>query len=283
MSLLDDLKPKKRFLVMNLLEEAGVNISAWANTKGRPAANPKYCYNWSFEEPGEFVVVCLWHSDLKNRKSTVIRERKRREFHFGHGSNSQMWLKRAQAFDSCLEAAYRQELPVRVIVVDGDRRESPEDGSSAVRARLLDGVPWAVTEYDAETGGMLLVRGASPVVPAGPAAADRELLGFEGRMRRSFILHRQREGRARRAKIKDALSKSGGRLICEVKNCGFDFKERYGALGEGYAHVHHLNPLSASPSGGREVKLSDLAIVCANCHAMIHVGGGCRPIDSLIH
>jgi hypothetical protein len=26
----------------------------------------------------------------------------------------------------------------------------------------------------------------------------------------------------------------------------------------------------------------ELAVVCAICHAMIHVGGECRPIDSLI-
>ena len=29
---------------------------------------------------------------------------------------------------------------------------------------------------------------------------------------------------------------------------------------------------------GREVKLKDLAVVCANCHAMIHIGGKCRPL-----
>jgi hypothetical protein len=90
------------------------------------------------------------------------------------------------------------------------------------------------------------------------------------------------EGRARRAKIATVLAKTGGRLVCEVENCGFDFKKRYGNLGEGYAQVHHLRPLSQSPTKGRDVSLDELAIVCANNHAMIHLGGECRPLTGLI-
>ena len=50
------------------------------------------------------------------------------------------------------------------------------------------------------------------------------------------------------------------KLICEVQNCGFDFAKQYGALGEGYAQVHHLLPLGKSPKDGRETKLNDLAL-----------------------
>jgi predicted HNH restriction endonuclease len=82
--------------------------------------------------------------------------------------------------------------------------------------------------------------------------------------------------------LKEARSKNGGRLICEAPNCGFDFLKRYGAIGEGYAQIHHLEPLSAAPRIGRIITLDKLAVVCANCHAMIHVGGQCRPLASLI-
>ena len=59
MSVLDELKPIRKLLVMNLLREIGVDVSQWKNYKGAHAsANPKYCYNWSFEQPGEVVVVC---------------------------------------------------------------------------------------------------------------------------------------------------------------------------------------------------------------------------------
>lgn len=57
--------------------------------------------------------------------------------------------------------------------------------------------------------------------------------------------------------------------------CGMDFGEKYGELGEGFIHVHHLKPLH---SIGKEYIVdykNDLIPVCPNCHAMIHrVEGG---------
>jgi len=52
--------------------------------------------------------------------------------------------------------------------------------------------------------------------------------------------------------------------------CGFDFRSVYGEIGEGFIHVHHLNPL-ASASGRRKVDpRTDLRPVCPNCHEMLH-------------
>jgi hypothetical protein len=185
--------------------------------------------------------------------------------------------------DGYIQRAYTQQLPIRVIVVDGVQRnpKDPKPVASVVEARLLDPVPWAVNEYDSATGKCLLVRGLKPAVPA-TSAADVELSWFEGWRKRAFIFHRRREAQARREKIRDAKAKNGGKLVCEVPDCAFDFSERYGPLGEGYAHVHHLEPLSKAPKEGRVIKLKDLAVVCANCHAMIHLGGECRPLKGLI-
>jgi 5-methylcytosine-specific restriction protein A len=61
--------------------------------------------------------------------------------------------------------------------------------------------------------------------------------------------------------------------------CGFNFGAVYGPLGKGFIHVHHLKPL-AEISGRYEVDpITDLRPVCPNCHAIIHLGGGCRDID----
>jgi len=57
-----------------------------------------------------------------------------------------------------------------------------------------------------------------------------------------------------------------GQLACEV--CGFDFERTYGALGRDFAECHHLLPLGSG--GPRETRLEDLAVVCANCHRMLH-------------
>ncbi|MDN5896921.1 MAG: HNH endonuclease, partial [Nocardioides sp.] len=55
-------------------------------------------------------------------------------------------------------------------------------------------------------------------------------------------------------------------ISCEV--CAFDFGATYGALGEGYVEVHHRLPLHAS--GPVKTRLEDLALLCSNCHRMIH-------------
>jgi len=285
MSVLDDLKPTKKLLVMDLLKEAGFDVSQWKNYEGAsPGANPKYCYNWSFEQPGEVVAVCLWHDTLKEKMGTVFFKRRARAYASVRSEpGAGVWNRRDAEFDRNLELAYRQQLLIRVIVVDGKRRKpaDPKPSASVVKGRLLDPTTWAVKEYDYATKECMLVRAAKPTVPA-VASSDLELSWFESKWKRAFIYHRRREAKARREKIQKALRKDGGKLTCEVENCGFDFAQRYGALGEGYAQVHHLLPLSKSPKGGREIKLTDLAIVCANCHVMIHAGGKCRPLAGLI-
>jgi len=286
MSVLDDLRPTKKHLVMDLLASAAVDVSHWKNYKGKsPAANPKYCYNWSFEQAGERVAVCLWHRELELHKGTTIFRRKpRHRSSIRKEPGASVWNKRSEEFGRNLELAYRQALPVRVIIIEGKQRNPAEANpkASSVEVRMLDPISWAVTEYDYATGACALVRGKDPVAPATPDTSDLELSWFEGMLRRRFIAHRRREAAARRAKIAQALKSNGGRLICEVPKCGFDFVERYGKLGEGYAQVHHLVPLGKMSRNGREIKLEDFAIVCPNCHAMVHVGGECRPLAGLI-
>ncbi len=111
---------------------------------------------------------------------------------------------------------------------------------------------------------------------------DPELCALEGEQRRRFVSHRTRERALRTAKLSEAKAKDPhGRLRCEVPRCHFDFEATYGSAGAGFAHVHHLRPL-AEAIGPTRTRLQDLAVVCANCHAIIHRGGACLPIESLI-
>ena len=103
----------------------------------------------------------------------------------------------------------------------------------------------------------------------------------EGKLERKMVNHRHREAQLRTAKIRQELRKNQGRLPCSVPGCHFDFKDRYGALGEGFAEVHHVNPLKDADESSATT-LDDLIIVCANCHAMIHRNGANRSIDSLV-
>lgn len=111
---------------------------------------------------------------------------------------------------------------------------------------------------------------------------DPELGAMEGELKHSFVRHRARERALREAKLAEARTKSAdGRVRCEVPGCHFDFEATYGHAGAGFAHVHHLRPL-AEASSPTLTRLEDLAVVCANCHAVIHRGGACRSIETLI-
>jgi 5-methylcytosine-specific restriction protein A len=51
-------------------------------------------------------------------------------------------------------------------------------------------------------------------------------------------------------------------------------------LGRGFAECHHLVPL-AEVAFHRNTRLTDLAIVCANCHRMLHRGRPVLTLDTL--
>jgi 5-methylcytosine-specific restriction enzyme A len=117
-------------------------------------------------------------------------------------------------------------------------------------------------------------------VGAAAVDGDPELAAYEGQLQLRVVRHRRREQRLRREKIQATL-KATGRLECEVPGCGFDFEKAYGGAASGFAHVHHLEPL-ASLELPRLTTLEQLAVVCANCHAFIHLRGGCRPLSDLL-
>jgi len=85
---------------------------------------------------------------------------------------------------------------------------------------------------------------------------------------RRLVSHLQRErNRALVEAKKAATLNAKDNLSCEA--CGFDFSTTYGHLGEGFCEVHHLTPLSESGEAVTTT-LADLAIVCSNCHRIIH-------------
>lgn len=88
----------------------------------------------------------------------------------------------------------------------------------------------------------------------------------EGRVLTRMHRIRERSKKLVDAKKKQALNRTG-KLCCEA--CGFDFSVKYGATGVGLIDVHHTNPIHTLTQGGI-TKLEDLALVCANCHRVIH-------------
>jgi len=95
---------------------------------------------------------------------------------------------------------------------------------------------------------------------------DEDPSGKEGNPR--FVAHLRRErNRGLVAKKKAQVLNDKKSLSCEV--CEFDFHKVYGPHGLEFCEVHHLTPLHQS-DGEKETRLSDLAVVCSNCHRIIH-------------
>ena len=78
-------------------------------------------------------------------------------------------------------------------------------------------------------------------------------------------LRRERDPSLRRRKIADT-KRRGLPVACEA--CEFDFGQAYGSHGLDYIECHHRIPLHAT--GETQTRLADLALLCSNCHRMIH-------------
>lgn len=96
---------------------------------------------------------------------------------------------------------------------------------------------------------------ASPCAGSGPA--------MEGRARLTRHLVRERN----RSLVQAKKASAGADPHCVV--CGLSFEAVYGDLGRSFIECHHVDPLSKR---SRPTKTSpdDLALVCANCHRMLH-------------
>jgi len=102
----------------------------------------------------------------------------------------------------------------------------------------------------------------SEIVNEDLSAYKSEVEYFEGKQKLRLSSYHERNSRLRTATIK------AQGLVCKV--CGFNFKKFYGTLGEDYIEVHHLIPVSKLNPSQKICHISDMAVVCANCHRMFH-------------
>jgi 5-methylcytosine-specific restriction endonuclease McrA len=94
-----------------------------------------------------------------------------------------------------------------------------------------------------------------------------------------YRLHRSRERDPTIVrKAKELRLKNTHKLECDV--CSFDFLARYGHRGEGFIEAHHKIPVSRL-DGKTKTKVAELALVCSNCHRMLHRGNPHLSIEGL--
>jgi predicted HNH restriction endonuclease len=115
-----------------------------------------------------------------------------------------------------------------------------------------------------------------------PSLLETDDYALEGRQTLRLVAHRHREAALRTRRIAQARRESSdGKLRCSVGGCGFCFEDVYGHEAANYIQVHHLNPLGYL-DGDERTYLADLALVCANCHAMLHFLEPARDLDVLV-
>ena len=83
-----------------------------------------------------------------------------------------------------------------------------------------------------------------------------------------YRLHKTKERNIALIKVaKEKRLETDNGLHCEV--CDFSFKNKYGELGDGFVEAHHLFPISELKVE-TATKMTDIALVCSNCHRMLH-------------
>jgi hypothetical protein len=96
--------------------------------------------------------------------------------------------------------------------------------------------------------------------------AYEEIVSEEGAEK--YVTHKTRERGSEIVEAKKSEYRAKfGRLRCEV--CEFDFEAVYGERGSGFIECHHNVPLHET-DGITKTRLSDLTLLCSNCHRMIH-------------
>lgn len=252
------LKPIERLRVIDLVHEAGIDVSDWANFKGgikKAASNPKYCYEWSYEDDTKgLIILNLWYENIEISDGAIIQKLNLRKT--SENAQSSPQSRRAIKMDFSLQKAFRLNRSVRVIICDGPPRDAKATKSSADK-RLLDIESWHIQSYDPETGDCVLIRG-----DADKRFIDQFDIGTfpEGRALKkestSTVYERSSEVR------NYVLSRSKGN--CEW--CGeAGFKTSSGSL---YLETHHIQPLSENGSD----TVDNVIALCPNHHREAHYG-----------
>lgn len=183
------------------------------------------------------------------------------------------------AYGTAISPSYEDEhwsdpsKTARFIECQLDSIVNPDVGPIISRARLNQ-EPFAGVHWSSQIAGISIRSNValslqeewSRLNPDSNFALPDEILTtsefLEGAKRVVIVNSYERSNRAREA----CIAEYGTRCVV----CSFDFAEKYGPIGDGYIHVHHLTPVSDAGGQYKIDAIKDLRPVCPNCHAIIH-------------
>ena len=136
---------------------------------------------------------------------------------------------------------------------------------TAIPERLFKSANYRLTrptEVSAATFKALRALASRIAVPD----EDDEAVYPEGR--EVLVQHKKRERNSAVVQAAKAMFlRKHGKFVCQA--CGFDFQDFYGDVGRGFIEAHHTMPVSELRAGSK-TKAADIALVCSNCHRMLH-------------
>ncbi|HVW64645.1 MAG TPA: HNH endonuclease signature motif containing protein [Nitrosospira sp.] len=285
-SILESLRPRQNRKIMDLVEEAGIDVVPWGVKKDgsavkNPRKNPAYCFEWAFGGSGQPAVLCIWHHSLSVSQDLIlyedsIRQRASKLYRIATDRSNSSYIKssagkqarRAEKFDSLLQWAYRKHEPVRVIILEGKSPSQPElDWEEfKVKYRMLDSEVWHVHSYSDDDGLFRVVRKVPPgrMLDREDIPSSRSVFIDQFSLSASVAKHEStgfifdRSLEVRRA----VLERAEG--VCEC--CGIPgFKMDNGRI---FLETHHVIPLSKN---GPDEEWNVVAI-CPNDHRRAHFG-----------
>ena len=136
-----------------------------------------------------------------------------------------------------------------------------------MRLEIIEGIVNSdvFSKYLLKNDGTLLLESEGKEKPKKKkTSVDPEKTYLEGA--KQIYIERRRRKRDPNLRP-NAIDKYG--YICYV--CEADLNDSiYGKYGKKCIEVHHLNPIS---NGERETSVSDVKVVCSNCHSILHSEG----------
>lgn len=268
MSLPKSLTPDSPQLVMKLLRENfDFDVSDWSNWlegEKNPQSNPRYCYEWAFQDRRAGVVLNLWRKGMIQMQDGAIEHHLTLAADQKNEANGTRKGRRKRMMQLLALVAAEESIRLRVLVLDdlppSGRRKNP------LRVRGADSEDWWIKSYDSE-GTIVLRRGERDIevvdqydLPTKPPAPPQQV-DAKGKV---YV----RDPNVRHA----ALTLAKGR--CQYCNkLGFRLDRK-----RVYLESHHVIPLAHNGPD----HVSNVVGLCPNHHREVHYGASSGEITEAL-
>lgn len=168
------------------------------------------------------------------------------------------------------------------LVING--KKYPPKYVISIGNKYLNGDEWSSRKFNAVEAKDYFIRRGYKILDGGKLRIKFKIQTENSESKypegaEKYKLHRRLERDPNIGKkAKQIRFSESGELRCDV--CNFSFSENYGEIGIGFIEAHHTVPVSKL-KGERKTRIDEIALVCSNCHRMLHSGKKLISIDEL--